>query len=168
VTITDLPDNALKTLITSLNLNESEIATALPPKIASTGLKDIVLGVKNADILYAIAPNFPAIAALSKQLDVIGIHVYACDSMADGIQVRNFAPACGIDEESATGTSNCALACTLANYNMCNWNSDCIFHQGGRMGSPSRITVRLGSNIKEGAWVGGKYRIVFENNTITI
>merc|ERR1719215_2466455 len=98
-----------------------------------------------------------AVSELSKELHVVGMHVFALRGTADGseqIPVRNFAPLYGIDEESATGTSNCALACALL-------SSGCVvagtqeltFAQGHCMDSPSRIAVRLPANRGGRPWV---------------
>lgn len=54
---------------------------------------------------------------------------------------RNFAPLYGIDEESATGTSNCALACYL--YKCGIRLREYVFEQGRNLSSVSRIVVRL-------------------------
>ena len=54
---------------------------------------------------------------LSKRLDVVGAHVFTLEgsdgSYLNPVFVRNFVPLYGIPKESATGTSNCALACAL-------------------------------------------------------
>lgn len=54
---------------------------------------------------------------------------------------RNFAPLYGIDEESATGTSNCALACYLFKCGI--RLREYVFEQGRNLSSVSRIVVRL-------------------------
>lgn len=69
---------------------------------------------------------------------------------------RNFAPLYGIPEESATGTSNCALACYLHRYG--HPASRYRFLQGVTMGRTSAIEVRL-SNGEQGVlqvFVGGR------------
>ena len=66
---------------------------------------------------------------------------------------RNFAPLYGIDEESATGTSNCALACYL--YRYVSKQDQYIFEQGHNLNSISRIYVNLDTedNTITGVWV---------------
>lgn len=54
---------------------------------------------------------------------------------------RNFAPLYGIDEEPATGTSNCALACYLFKCGI--RLREYVFEQGRNLSSVSRIVVRL-------------------------
>ena len=73
---------------------------------------------------------------------------------------RNLAPLYGIPEESATGTSNGALACYLFKYNKINSENfeNIVFEQGYSMKRPSEILVSL--NVEENealeVKVGGK------------
>lgn len=99
-----------------LNVNERSVGRC---RIVSTGLRDVVVEwLGDAASLASLCPDFPAIALLSQQLDVVGLHVYCEDrSLGTDVYARNFAPAFGIDEEPATGTSNCALICLLNWYN---------------------------------------------------
>mmetsp|Transcript_5427 Transcript_5427/g.17122 ORF Transcript_5427/g.17122 Transcript_5427/m.17122 type:complete len:293 (+) Transcript_5427:948-1826(+) len=136
------------------------------PRVASTGLRDALVAVDDAAALVEMAPDFPRVAELSKRLDTVGAHVFAA---ADArlaaasdrpIAVRNFAPLHGIDEESATGTSNCALACTLRDAGLLPGGREYIFAQGDRMGAPSRIVVRVPTDVTERPWVGGRFATV--------
>ncbi|MEG0686156.1 MAG: PhzF family phenazine biosynthesis protein, partial [Erysipelotrichales bacterium] len=70
--------------------------------------------------------------------------------------VRNFAPACGIDEESATGTSNGAMYVYLRENGLIDSGQTIEFLQGDIMDSPSTIVV---STIDDKIWVGGKATI---------
>ena len=98
----------------SLGLESGDIASEFPIEIVSTGLKDLIIPVKNTAILHSLVPNVEAICTISKQLEIIGYHVFALnEGDQQPIQCRNFAPFVGINEEYATGTSNGALACYL-------------------------------------------------------
>ena len=52
---------------------------------------------------------------------MIGVHAFLLSDHAEWgsehnpVKVRSFKPAFGIDEDAATGTSNCSLACLLKN-----------------------------------------------------
>lgn len=130
----------------------------LPIQMVSTGLKDILLAVDGEATLGAMTPDFDAITAVSRDLNCVGIHAFALiKSKAQGITAvcRNFAPLYGIDEEAATGTSNCALACYLFRHG--HKQTDYVFEQGHQLGSVSQIRVQL--ETKKAAitrvWVGG-------------
>jgi len=130
----------------SLNINQNDFIFQLPIQIVSTGLKDIMVPVKSLDRLLTIKPNLKKITALSKKYNVIGFHVFSLETkFASTAHCRNFAPLYNINEESATGTSNGALACYLYNYGIINveQSSELIFEQGYSMQKPSEILVRL-------------------------
>ena len=129
-------------------------------QIVSTGLKDIMLPVCDLDTLLNLKPDFESITGISKKYGVVGIHAFALDSYGDATaHTRNFAPLYGIDEESATGTSNCALACYLEKHGNNGDNGRYVFEQGYCMDSPSEIRVELVKDTEgklTGVYVGGK------------
>ncbi|MDE6149634.1 MAG: PhzF family phenazine biosynthesis protein [Ruminococcus sp.] len=118
------------------------IDTSLPIQIVSTGLKDIILPVDSKDHLNKLNPNFKNIASLCQDLNVVGIHAFTLTKGSKATAIcRNFAPRYGIDEESATGTSNCALACYL--FKHYDQQSQYIFEQGSNLGSASQLIVNI-------------------------
>ena len=118
------------------------IDTALPIQIVSTGLKDIMIPVISKGHLEKLNPQFINMANLCRKLDVVGIHAFALTNNADTTAIcRNFAPLYGINEESATGTSNCALACYL--FKHYKQQSQYVFEQGFNLGSASRLIVNI-------------------------
>lgn len=133
----------------------------LPIVILSTGVKEIFLPVKSIEQLNELQPIFEEIVLLSKKYDVIGIHAFALSNDEASAYGRNFAPIVGINEESATGTSNGALACYINKFVDVN-KSNFILRQGYSMGMPSEIKVKLklqNHSISE-VWVGGNARIL--------
>jgi len=112
----------------------------LPIEIGSTGLRDIMLPIKNLAILNKMQPNFNTIKNISRKLNVVGIHAFSFDG--ERIVCRNFAPLYDVPEESATGTSNCVLASYLCKNNIIRKNQY-IFEQGYSLNSPSEIIVNL-------------------------
>lgn len=118
----------------------------LPVVISYAGLRDIMLPVP-AGQLDALQPDMKAIATLTNRLDTISIHAYAL-SGRDGITacVRDFAPACGVPEESATGTANAALAHALREFGIVAPDATCHFLQGEAMGRPSVVTAQLSAD----------------------
>jgi PhzF family phenazine biosynthesis protein len=111
----------------------------LVSEILSTGLPDILLPVSDEDALASIRPDFPRLAEFCVEVGTVGVHAYATRPCDGGMYVRNFAPACGIDEESATGTSNAALAYGLYRHNVIEAGVPVHFFQGQAMGRPSLI-----------------------------
>ena len=144
-------------------IEEQVISREFPIQIISTGLKDIMLPMASQNELMAMTPDFEAITDLSRELDVVGIHAFALTDSSDITAVcRNFAPLYGINEESATGTSNCALACYLFKYY--EKKSQYIFEQGHTMGDTSRIIVHIDyhEDMIDSVYVGGYGYLVCE------
>lgn len=133
----------------------------LPVQIVSTGLRDILIPIKNIDMVNAIKPNFEKVSEISSKYNTIGYHIFTLESLNDSnAYCRNFAPLYGIPEESATGTSNGALACYLLKYDKIKSDNanHIIIEQGYSMGKPSEIIVALrteGEEVIE-VKVGGK------------
>ncbi|PJI08203.1 MULTISPECIES: PhzF family phenazine biosynthesis protein [Clostridium] len=145
----------------SLNLTLNEIEETLPVQIVSTGLKDILVPIKNMKILDSMKPNFKKIEQISRKYNVIGYHAFTLETLyGSNAHCRNFAPLYDIPEESATGTSSGALGCYLYKYGKISLNQcqNIIFEQGYSMKKPSEIIALL--NIKNNkiveVKVGGK------------
>lgn len=150
-----------------LDSPSSAASCPLPPaQVVSTGLPDIMLPLPSSEILNSLRPDMDAISALTSRLDAISLHPFAlCDSQQSGAEgitahVRDFAPGCGIPEESATGTANASLAYYLASHRLVAPNARCRFLQGEAMGRPSVITTLADDNGQ--IWVGGQATIVAE------
>ncbi|MBN2897250.1 MAG: PhzF family phenazine biosynthesis protein [Clostridia bacterium] len=132
------------------------------PEIWSTGLADVMLPVASVEVLKSLAPDMNKLADLSRELDVSGVHAFTIDEH-NQIWCRNFAPACGIPEESATGTSNGALgACLHAKGYQVDGVLAFESYQGDWMDSPSRIHVEVKGEDGPEVWVGGKAAVVLE------
>ncbi len=132
-----------------------------PIQCVSTGLKDIIMPIDTPEHLDQLRPQFQAMADLNTRQDVVGIHAYTLvnDSQKTAI-CRNFAPRYAINEESATGTASCALACYLHRH--IQPQDTYIFEQGLTMGRPSRIIVKIKSQANQitQVMVGGKGKII--------
>lgn len=127
-----------------------------PIQIVSTGLNDIMLPVDSAEHLKRLSPDFEMIANMTKEKGAVGVHAFTLIKESDVTAIcRNFAPLYGIDEESATGTASCALACYLFKYYK--QQPQYIFEQGHNMGEISRIVVNLSyhGGVIDSVFVGG-------------
>lgn len=117
------------------------------PEIVSTGLKDIMLPVKSLRALKLISPNNEKLKEYCKSIDVVGIHAFTLETedKDSTVSCRNFAPLVGIDEESATGTSNGAMGAYLVKNNILKYenNLTIISEQGHYMGRPSKIVIKI-------------------------
>ena len=133
----------------------------IPIQIVSTGLKDILVPIKSIDLLEKLSPNFGIIKRVSEKYNVVGTHLYTLDN--ERIVCRNFAPLYEVDEESATGTSNCALAGFLYKKLDIKKN-EYIMEQGYSLDSPSIIKVNVVTDENDNIvkiYVGGKSEFLF-------
>lgn len=130
----------------------------LPVEIISTGLPDIIMPVYSVEALNDLRPDMDALAKLSRELNVTGVHAFVLTDDGYTAHVRNFAPLYGIPEESATGTANAALTYYLHCHNLISSPANCRFLQGEAMQRPSVIATSLDENgiIR----VGGHCRII--------
>jgi PhzF family phenazine biosynthesis protein len=153
-------------LLSCLGIDLNDMDDKLPVQIVSTGLKDILVPLKSEAALKNLKPDMKEIEEISKKYNAVGLHVFAAALDSEKFICRNFAPLYGIPEESATGTSNGALACYLHNYGIItNSDKEIIFEQGLYMNKPSVIKARLvlQDNILAEIWVGGEAVLLEEN-----
>ena len=139
--------------------NKHFIHETLPIKVVSTGLREIFLPIQSIEALNELNPNFEEMIELCIKYQVIGIHAFSLSEDVDAYG-RNFAPMVGINEESATGTSNGALGCYLHKFH--HQKSKCVLRQGYSMNAPSEIVTELELNNKTitKVWVGGTAKAI--------
>ncbi len=125
------------------------------PEIWSTGVRDILYPIKSRELLNQMSADFKAIEHISHTLNCIGIHAFAMEG--DLIYARNFAPLYGINEESATGTSNGALIAYLHhNYAFESDRYERKILQGEAMGQLSLIhACSVKHRETYDIWIGG-------------
>ncbi len=143
------------------DITQDAFVEEMPIQIVSTGLRDIILPIRDLETLYAMKADSSKIRKISERYDVVGIHAFALETIGDGdAHTRNFAPRFDIDEESATGTSNGALACYLSTYTEREENTFFEFEQGYCMNQPSKIlaNVQKQKNEIKKVYVGGEAR----------
>jgi PhzF family phenazine biosynthesis protein len=113
--------------------------------VISTGLKDIILEVDGIETLKNMNIIKDKMIEVCKEYELIGMHVVSRETIEPNSDFccRNFAPAVGIDEESATGTSNASLLYyIIRNSNDFDYNKTYKIEQGYFMNSPSNIYVK--------------------------
>lgn len=129
-------------LATALDVSQDTLGP-LPPTVVETGIKEVFVEVNHRRIVASLSPKKEKILTLCRKLGVAGVYVYAREPKnGDATTIgRNFLPAIGITEESATGTASVSLAALLAARGV--RRRIYRFDQGDFMGEPSRIEVRL-------------------------
>ena len=138
----ELTDTELPELYEAYGLTVDDKPEGYLPKIASTGLADIMMPVRDHDTLLRAVQNEPAVTVLSKRYDVTGVHMF-CPGDTCTAWCSNFAPLYDIPEECATGTSNGALTYYLYLQGVVKPGQENVFLQGEHMSRPSEIRSRL-------------------------
>lgn len=159
--------SAMNLQIQHMGLSLDQAQIDLIPEIWSTGLEDILLPVQSLQVLKGLTPDMKALSDLSRSLQVVGVHAFTIE---EGVfWCRNFAPAFGIPEESATGTSNGALGAYLYHHHY-SLGESLFFtiNQGDWMDRPSRIRVDIIKNKTTEVWVGGQAVVVIEGDILVV
>jgi len=135
-------------------LSESDRVVGMRPAIVKVGLADILLPVSSKHVLDHATQNRDAVIQLSRDCGLVGVHMFfSPEDKAPTAYCRNFAPLFGIDEESATGTSNASLTHYLNMQGRIQPNVVNTFVQGEAMGKPSTILSKVDEQSR--IWIGG-------------
>ena len=135
-------------------LGESDRVEGMQPSIVRVGLADIMLPVNSKDALDHAIQKRDEVIRLSRDAGLVGVHMFFCPPEANiTAYCRNFAPLFGIDEESATGTSNASLTYYLQVNQHIGVAKINTFVQGEAMGKPSTILSRIDGD--GNIWIGG-------------
>ena len=141
-----------KTLV--LGVPGEAIAAGKLPSIVKVGLPDILLPVGSKHALDHAIQDREQVVRLSRDLGLVGVHMFCCPNEGTPTaHCRNFAPLFGIDEESATGTSNASLTHYLNAQGRIVPDAINTFAQGEAMGKPSQILSKVDG--RGNIWIGG-------------
>lgn len=141
-----------------VRIGESNFHDSLRPQIVSTGIRDLLIPVKEKAVLGQLVPDLQRIAAFSSQHNISGLHFFGLLKDNESVaSARNFAPADGIDEEAATGTSNGALLCYLKMKGLLPDKKIYRIEQGESMG---RLSYIYGKFVDTIVCVGGAATLV--------
>ena len=158
-TMYEFKGEEINELYEAFDLSEIDKANSLRPMIADTGLRDIMLPVKDRKTLDFAFMNRDLVVDISKRYDVTGFHLFCLGDDRITAYCRDFAPLVGIDEESATGTANGALTYYLKEYGLIKEGVINTFIQGEKMNRKSVIKTMIDENkIK----VGGSAKSVLK------
>jgi len=87
------------------------ILREVPPAIVNVGAVWVVTQLPSVASLLVLKPDFARSAAFERRLGVTGVSVFAVhDAGEAAIEVRSFAPSCGVDEDPVCGSGNGSVA----------------------------------------------------------
>lgn len=89
-----------------------QVERNLPPAIVNVGAVWVVAQLPSAATVLGLKPDLARSAAFERRLGVTGLSVFGhhADGVEAKIEVRSFAPSCGVDEDPVCGSGNGAVA----------------------------------------------------------
>ncbi|HWQ97620.1 MAG TPA: PhzF family phenazine biosynthesis protein [Clostridia bacterium] len=153
-TIKQLSPEEAERVYAAYQISKADRPPELPPAIVKVGLPDIMFPVCSKKVLDQAVQNRDEVIRLTRELGLVGVHMFYCtEEETTTAYCRNFAPLFGIDEESATGTSNASLTHFLLQRGLVKPGTINRFVQGEAMGKPSVILSRVEEDGT--SWIGG-------------
>lgn len=137
-------------LAAALGVDASAFDPAIRPGRASTGLRHLFIALRQEHDLAAMQRDDAALFTLCRAHGIDTIGVFALTDRRPGlcgVQLRDLCHGVGNPEESASGTTNGALASFLFHRGVLlpeDGTATLQATQGRDMGRPARITTRLG------------------------
>ena len=157
---------ATEGVLRALNLDSNAIGLTIKENLnmekISTGTCDILVPVKNEEVLSSIVLNREEAIKISKEENIISIHAFTTE---DGKEVkqRTFSPIIGADEEFGSGTSTAATMHYLK-ANKIGQSDSIVAIQGDYIGRISKVLTSIGKS-DDKIRVGGR-AYVFMNGVI--
>lgn len=104
----DLTDAEQERLVSVLGAPDPAVPRA---SLVDVGARWIVAELDSAETLLNLAPDMSASARLERDLSATGVTLFARHEAGDGrIEVRSFAPSCGVNEDPVCGSGNGSVA----------------------------------------------------------
>lgn len=130
----------------------------LPACIIDNGPCWLLVELADEAAVRSMAPDLPAIAALTAAAATVGLAVFArVNSPEYQIVVRAFCPADGIPEDPVTGSANAAIAAWLLHNNALPAHRY-VASQGRELGRDGRVEVDV--DAAGDVWIGGRTQTV--------
>jgi PhzF family phenazine biosynthesis protein len=123
------------------------IVREVAPAIVNVGAVWVVAQLPSVASLLALRPDFARSAAIERRLGVTGLSVFAAHETGDAaIEVRSFAPSCGVDEDPVCGSGNGSVAVFLRERALLTTvGATYTATQGRCVGRDGRIAVEFGA-----------------------
>ncbi len=129
---------------------------ASPPAIVDVGAVWVIARIKDASAVLSLQPDFARSAEFERRLGATGITVFGAYEQGSpiDIEVRSFAPSCGVNEDPVCGSGNGSVAayCTALGLSLAGRRY--IASQGSRTGRDGRVIVDFSAD--GGISVGGQ------------
>jgi PhzF family phenazine biosynthesis protein len=119
------------------------------PGIVNVGAIWIVAHLNDAASVLNLQPDFARLAELERRLGVTGLTVFGAHEHGDdaAIEVRTFAPSCGVEEDPVCGSGNGSVAAFQWQRGLLPpGGTDYVAAQGRCVGRDGRVKVSVDAN----------------------
>jgi PhzF family phenazine biosynthesis protein len=119
------------------------------PGIVTVGAIWIVVQLSDAASVLDLRPDLARLAELERRLGVTGLTVFGAREHGDvaGIEVRTFAPSCGVDEDPVCGSGNGSVAAFQWQRGLLPpGGTDYVAAQGRCVGRDGRVRISVDAN----------------------
>lgn len=124
-----------------------EINTQWNATLVDVGARWVVLQAVNAEAVLATQPDFAALKQHDLEMKVTGATVFGFYENNDEqkhIEVRSFAPSCGINEDPVCGSGNGSVASFIRYHGILPAQNDVVFSsQGQALGRDGQLKLEL-------------------------
>jgi PhzF family phenazine biosynthesis protein len=124
---------------------------ATTPGLVNVGPVWLVLPMTDAAALLALKPDFVRLAAFERRLGITGLCAFGRHSPGGeaDIEVRAFAPSCGVEEDPVCGSGNASVAAFLWAHGLLPvGGATYVAAQGRCVGRDGRVKVRVSAEGK--------------------
>lgn len=149
----DLPP-ARVTLLDPADVEELEaiigapVRRDMPPAIIDVGAVWIVAQLDDAATLLSLTPDMSRSAAFERRLGATGLSLFGLQRAGEtGIEVRSFAPSCGVEEDPVCGSGNGSIAVFRHHHaGLPTAGADYVATQGRQTGRDGIVHVQVSGN----------------------
>jgi PhzF family phenazine biosynthesis protein len=115
-----IPDHHRRQVLDALGISSPNLHVDCPLQILSKGSSRLLIGLRSADLLDSLKPDFEALTKLTPHVGADGFFVFALTQGADGLGTasRMFCPALGIPEDPVSGNAHGMLGVYLVNHGL--------------------------------------------------
>lgn len=167
----EINDRERLAVMDALALASADLDPHCPVKVVGGGSTRLLVGVRSAEQLRQLKPDFSRLTTLSAQMGAQGFFVFTlAPSLPDVLtESRMFCPALGIPEDPVSGNAHGMLGAYLARHGLLG-ASQAGAHfagaQGHHLNRPGRVEVELDyqDDALSGVWIVGQATAIFETH----
>src|SRR5580704_15653452 len=165
----EINDRERLAVMDALALASPDLDPQCPVKVVGGGSTRLMVGVRGAEQLRQLKPDFSRLTTLSAQMGAQGFFVFTlAPAVADVLtESRMFCPALGIPEDPVSGNAHGMLGVYLARHGLLAAAAPPVHFagaQGHHVNRPGRVEVELEyqEGVVSGVWIVGQATAIFD------